>query len=73
MHVARLRRRLGLFVTREFARHRLRRVLFVGCDRQLLSRRRDRVLAAGNREPQAGAGFSLADFAALQVRLAPPA
>jgi hypothetical protein len=72
VYVARLRRRLGLFVTREFARHRLRRVLFAGCDRQLLSRRRDRVLAAGNREPQAGAGFSLADFAALQVRLAPP-
>ena len=34
---------------------------------------RSKTLAPGNREPQAGAGFRLADFAALQVRLAPPA
>lgn len=72
-HVSRLRQRLGLFVSREFARCRLRRVVFVGCERQHLSRRRDRTVPAGNRAPTAGAGFRLADFAALQVRLNPPA
>ena len=32
-----------------------------------------RTVPAGNRAPTAGAGFRLADFAALQVRLNPPA
>ena len=73
LHVSRLRQRLGLFVSREFARFRLRRLPFVGCDRAALSTRRNRAVPAGNRAPQAGAGFRLADFAALQVRLPPPA
>ena len=71
LHVARLRQRLGLFVAREFARVRLRRLPFVGCDRAALSSRRSRHAPAGNHAPRAGAGFRLADFAALQVRLQP--
>ena len=73
LHLGRLRQQLGLFATREFARCRLRRAPYVGCDRELLAPRRGRAVRAGNQAPTAGAGFRLADFAALQVRLAQPA
>ena len=73
LHLGRLRQQLGLFVTREFARCRLRRAPYVGCDRAALAPRRGRAVRAGNRAPTAGAGFRLADFAGLQARLAPPA
>ena len=70
--VARLRRRLGLVATREMARHRLRRLPYVGAPRSALSQRRDRQ-GPGARAAEAGAGIRLADFAGIQARLAAPA
>ena len=42
-----MRRRLGVFVCREFARHRLRRIPLVGVPRALLDARRRQLTVAG--------------------------
>ena len=70
--IARLRRRLGLVATREMARHRLRRLPYVGAPRSALSRRRDRQ-GPGARAAEAGVGIRFADFAGIQARLVAPA
>ena len=55
--VASLRRQLGVHAVREMARHRLRRVPYIGVERAVLQRRRDRgVLGTGGQRqaPEGG-------------------
>ena len=74
--IARLRRQLGVFVAREMARHRLRRVPYVGVPQAVIARG----LAGEGAEPGAGPvalrrardGFHAADFFAHQAYVAPP-
>ena len=54
------------------ARHRLRRLPYVGAPRSALSQRRDRQ-GPGARAAEAGAGIRFADFAGIQARLVAPA
>ena len=65
--VAILRRRLGVFVSREMARHRLRRVPFVGVPRDALDAH------AGRPQPQMRDRVQIAahDFYAYQIHAAP--
>ena len=65
--VALLRRRLGCFVVREFARHRLRRLPYVGATHAA-------VAARGHRDGQQGDGGGVRpdDFYAYQALLAVP-
>ena len=60
-----LRRRVGLHATREFARHRLRRLVYVGADRSTFVRARDRP-GPGGALPDAAAGLRYQDAAAFQ-------
>ena len=66
--LAQLNRRVGLFVTREFARHRLRRLHYVGVDKDALNRRRGPP-QPGDALPEAGAGLRYQDAAAFQGAL----
>ena len=64
--IAVFRRRMGVFAVREFARHRLRRVPYVGATRASVvarGRRGDAQLGGG----MTTAGVSPADFAAHQA------
>ena len=62
--IASLRRRTGVFVARELARHRLRRVPFVGMTRAALDAYRQRQMGAADQDrPQIAAH----DFYAYQV------
>ena len=61
-------RRLGCYVVREFARHRLRRVPAIGLTReQLRARARDGLGRRGDAGAGAGAGLRAADFFAFQA------
>jgi len=59
-----LNRRVGLHVTREFARHRLRRLHYVGVDKDTLARR-GALPNPGDALPEAGAGLRYQDAAAF--------
>ena len=71
-YVASFRRRLGVFVAREFARHRLSRECFIGVPRRLVDLRVLRQ-GMGYRRPDAGDGPTPADFFAHQQRIIHPA
>ena len=66
--VSALRRRLGCFVAREFARYRLRRLPYVGASRAAVAARGIRRSRHGGRDP--GAGVRDDDFHAYQALLA---
>ena len=74
--VSRLRRQMGVFAAREMARHRLRRVPFVGVPRAVIARG----LAGRGAAPGAGPvalqrardGFHAADFFAYQAYVPAP-
>ena len=66
--VAALRRRLGCFVAREFARYRLRRLPYVGASRAAVAARGIRHSRHRGRDP--GAGVRDDDFHAYQALLA---
>ena len=66
--LASFRRRLGVHVTREFARYRLRRVPFVGATRAGVQAAAARQ-AAGGGVPDPGPGMRLADFYVYQAHL----
>ena len=65
--LSRLRRRVGLVVVREMARHRLRRVPYIGVPRHIVEERMQpfqlRAIERGG-----GAAVSAADFYAFQQR-----
>ena len=66
--VSELRRRLGCFVAREFARYRLRRLPYVGASRAAVAARGIRRGRDRGRDP--GAGVRDDDFHAYQALLA---
>ena len=70
--MASFRRRLGVFVAREFARHRLHRECLIGVPRQLVDLRVLRQ-GMGYRRPNTGDGPTPADFFAHQQRMVQPA
>ena len=70
IYIALYRRRLGCFVAREFARHRLRRIPFIGLTRdQVRARRRRRDLPVLARDT--AAGVRAADYYAYSHAVAP--
>ena len=70
IYIALYRRRLGCFVAREFARHRLRRIPFIGLTHdQVRARRRRRDLPVLARD--AAAGVRAADYYAYSHAVAP--
>jgi hypothetical protein len=70
IYIALFRRRLGCFVVREFARHRLRRLPFVGLTRdQVRARRRRRDTPVQGRDE--AAGVRAADYYAYGHAVAP--
>ena len=70
IYIALFRRRLGCFVVREFARHRLRRLSFVGLTRdQVRARRRRRDTPVQGRDE--AAGVRAADYYAYGHAVAP--
>ena len=73
MFIALYRRRLGCFVAREMARHRLRRLPFVGATRAQVrarGRRGDAQLGAGARGADGG-GMRAEDYYAYAYVVAP--
>ena len=61
--IASLRRQLGVHVVREMARHRLRRVPYIGVERAVLERRRDAgVLGTGGQRQGADGGPQAVDL-----------
>ena len=68
--IALYRRRLGCFVVREYARHRLRRIPFIGLTReQVTTRRRRRATATTGRD--VAAGVLAADYYSYALAVAP--
>ena len=66
--IAGMRRRLGTFVSREFARHRLRRLPLVGVPRAALDARRRQLGAAASARFYQGRAESAQDFFAQQAQ-----
>ena len=67
-YVSRLRRRVGIFAVREMARHRIRRIPFIGMPRQVYERLPSARPAFHER---GGWRTSAQDFYAFQVQSAP--
>ena len=66
-YVSAFRRRLGVFVAREFARHRIRRVPYVGVPRAVVERRTQRGQLIGGTQAQAPLYVPYADFYQFQA------
>ena len=62
-----LRRRLGLVICREFARHRIRRVPYIGVPRAVVERRTQRGQLIGGAQAQASLYVPYADFYQFQA------
>ena len=62
-----LRRRLGLVICREFARHRIRRVPYIGVPRAVVERRTQRGQLIGGAQAQAPLYVPYADFYQFQA------
>ena len=67
MITASLRRRVGVFAAREFARHRLRRIPLVGVPRGALDARRAALAAQAGARFFQGRQVSAQDFFAVQA------
>ena len=65
--VSSLRRRLGLVICREFARHRIRRVPYIGVPRAVVERRTQRGQLIGGAQAQAPLYVPYADFYQFQA------
>ena len=65
--VSSLRRRLGLVICREFARHRIRRVPYIGVPRAVVERRTQRGQLIGGPQAQAPLYVPYADFYQFQA------